>query len=32
MMTNHADGIEVRSIAQRVAIGNYDNVVVVLDR
>jgi hypothetical protein len=32
VMTNDADGIEVRAVAQGMAVGNHDNVVMVCDR
>ena len=32
MMTNDADCIEVRAIAQRMTIGDHDDVVMICDR
>ena len=32
MMTNDADGVEVRAVAHRMAVGNDNNVVMICDR
>jgi hypothetical protein len=32
VMANDADCIEVRAIAQRMAVGNHDNIVMIFDR